>query len=94
MASGPSRTGVIDAVWSAAQDGEWHSLHSLAEHLRFQGEEIGAALDFLERYGFAQSCDLDEVSFRIIEGGPSPMEAADLLCSLQSAVNWRMSEWS
>jgi len=85
---------VIDAAWEAARDEQWHSLRSLADRTQLGTEAVTAALDFLLRYGFGQSCVLDGLRFRIIGGGPSPMEAADLLRSLQLGVNWRMSEWS
>jgi len=74
-----TRADVIGTVWNAAADGEWHLRRSLIDHISFEPEEILAALDFLVKYGFAQSATLEEEAFRMITNGPSPMEAAEIL---------------
>lgn len=70
---------MVDAVWSTAKDGRWHRLLHLAKQMRFNAEEIGAALDFLERYGFAQSSSVHGRKFKMITDGPYPMEATKIL---------------
>ena len=79
MVDQSSPAGVVDAVWAAANDGRWHTRRRIAEELPFDAEEVTAALDFLVRYGFAESRLVGEKRFRMIMGSPSPMEAADML---------------
>jgi hypothetical protein len=78
-----ARADVIDTVWATAADGNWRLRRTLVDKLSFQPEEIQAALDFLLKYGFAQSSKLGEEAFRMIKEGPSPMEAAKVLRALQ-----------
>jgi len=79
MSNTLSQVGVVDAVWSAAHDGRWHTGADLAREVPFRAGEVGVALDFLVRYGFAESRLVGEKRFRMIMGSPSPMEAADIL---------------
>ncbi len=77
------RRGVIDKIWSIAADGRWHSRRSLIDQIPFKATEVVAALDFLVKYGFAESSTAGEEKFRMITDGPSPMEAANLLRAVQ-----------
>jgi hypothetical protein len=74
---------VIDTVWATAADGNWHLRRTLVDKLSFRPEEIQAALDFLQKYGFAQSSTIGEEAFRMIKEGPSPMEATKILQTLR-----------
>jgi hypothetical protein len=89
-----SPVGVVDVVWTAAGDGRWHARRRIAEEVPFEAEEVTAALDFLVRYGFAQSSPLDGKRFKIVMGGPSPMEAAKILRAMASRGNPGSSHYS
>ena len=77
-----SRIGVVDAVWSVARDGGWHTQSSFAKRTSFRDYEIARALDFLVKYGFAMSILSAERRFKTIVDGPSPMKAAEIVHAL------------
>jgi hypothetical protein len=80
MPDDSSEVGVVDAVWSAASDGRWHTRHDLMQTVTFETVEVSAAIDLLVKYGFAErSVDVGEWRFRILRGCPSPLEAAEIL---------------
>jgi len=83
MMNDASRAGVVDAVWMAGRDGQWWTAASIAEEVPFRSDEIQAALDFLVRYGFAESCVVGDKWFRMIPDTPSPIEA---VCALLSVL--------
>ena len=80
-----SRAGAVDAVWIAGGDGQWRTAASITEDVPFKSDEVQAALDFLVRYGFAESCVVGERWFRMIADTPSPVEAVCALLSLTPA---------
>jgi len=77
-----SRIGVVDAVWSVARDGDWHTQSSFAKRTSFRDDDVARALDFLVKYGFAMSSLSVERRFKTIADGPSPMKAAEILHAL------------
>ena len=73
------RGNTIEVVWESVSDGGWHTLGELAMRLRIGTTTIATALDFLVKYGFAESTDLDQENFRLSCLGPSPKVTARIL---------------
>jgi len=66
-------------------DGQWYSVDDVAKLLQFRSADVADALDFLVKYGFAETYLADERRFRIAAAHPSPMEVANMLQSVGSA---------
>ena len=77
MASHQLSVGLIDAIWSVAHDGRWHTPDDLARGLPFGVDRISEALDFLWRFGFAELSATR--GFRMSSTGPSPREVAGII---------------
>jgi hypothetical protein len=80
MMRAPYRVDAIEMVWSTLADGRWHSRRSIIGRIRtLRSTDTIAALDFLVKYGFAESSTAAQERFRMIADGLSPIEAVDLL---------------
>lgn len=80
MMRSPYPVDAIEMVWSVSADGRWHSRRSIIERLPpSKSTEVIAAIDFLVKYGFAQSSAGKYEKVRMITDGPSPTEALRLL---------------
>ena len=82
VATEPPRIGVVDAVWLVGRDGRWHTQSDFAKRAGFRDDDVAGVLDFLVKYGFAQSSSPAERKFKRIMNGPSPMKAAEILRAL------------
>ena len=70
-----------DMVWQLASDSRWHTLKEVAKLTQSSDEKVALVVNFLEKYGFAQSYFTDEKRFRITPNAP-PIEIAYTLQSL------------
>jgi hypothetical protein len=73
---------LIDLVWAAALDGQWHTIDDLSERIPKTRAELVEAVSFLAKYGFVESCWKHEKRFRVITASPAPCEVAAELRSL------------
>jgi hypothetical protein len=72
----------VDEIWKLASDGKWHTLNEIARRAEVPTEMAGLAVDFLDKYGFAETSAIDVRWFRIRLGAPSPLEIAESLSGL------------
>jgi len=73
------RINPVDLVWESVSDGAWHTLNELTTRLGLGTAAIASALSFLERYGFAESTEFDDESYRVTCLGPSLGTATKIL---------------
>jgi hypothetical protein len=76
---------LLEMVWAIIRDGRWHSRRSISKRIPARKGDVGAALDFMAKYGFTDSSAGREEKYKLVADGPSPDEVAWLLCSLLSS---------
>lgn len=86
LISGISGIDVIQRVWLVGRDRGWHSPEELAEMLPLNTRIVEAALDFLVKYGFAETSGGTARKVRINPFTPSPCELARFVRSIAGTM--------
>jgi len=87
LISGFSRVDIVQRVWLVGRDRRWHSPEELAEQLPLDTGTVEAVLDFLVKYGFAESNGRTAKRVRINPFAPCPSELARFLRSIEGTMS-------
>jgi len=90
----PSGVDVTQMVWSIMSEGDWHSPQNLAKRSGLDSSRLGVVLDFLVKYGIAESTGGFVRAASTNASAPSPSQVVEILGSFVEGVTDESSFWS